>query len=177
MGDTTQPRASFAIKALAEDKQLVFGYCYVAVRPDGSQVVDHSGEFVPLAASEAFEDAIYEFVRTSRVGGEMHLRSCSNCNSLVTLAQWEPLGGLTCPVCGQDTLRPKQIGTVIESVVLTPEKSAAMGMPPGTVPQLAWWLGLKIDDAATWAKVKSGEYRAFSFGHISLRPQEARRAA
>lgn len=52
-------------------------------------------------------------------------------------------------------------GRMIESVVFTKEKMAAMGIPPGTVPE-GWWLGVQIDDPTAWEKVKKGDYRMFS---------------
>lgn len=52
-------------------------------------------------------------------------------------------------------------GRLIESVVFTKEKMAAMGIPEGTVPE-GWWVGYRIDDSDTWSKIKKGEYRMFS---------------
>jgi hypothetical protein len=51
------------------------------------------------------------------------------------------------------------LGTLIESVVLTTEKRAAMGIGDGPV---TWFVGYRVDDAATWARVKSGELSEFS---------------
>lgn len=53
------------------------------------------------------------------------------------------------------------VGKLIESVVLTAEKQKAMGIPPGTVP-VAWWIGFEISDPAAIAKVRAGDYKAFS---------------
>lgn len=50
---------------------------------------------------------------------------------------------------------------MIESIVFTPEKIEKMGLPAGSVP-VGWWLGFKVHDDATWARVESGELRAFS---------------
>lgn len=52
-------------------------------------------------------------------------------------------------------------GTLVESIVFTPEKIEKMGLPVGSVPY-GWWLGFKIEDDATWARVEKGELRAFS---------------
>lgn len=52
-------------------------------------------------------------------------------------------------------------GTLVESIVFTPEKIEKMGLPEGSVP-LGWWLGFKIEDTATWERVKKGELTAFS---------------
>lgn len=51
-------------------------------------------------------------------------------------------------------------GCVVESFVTTPDKLKAMGIKDKL--PIAWWIGLYIEDPEVWAKVKSGEYRAFS---------------
>jgi hypothetical protein len=55
------------------------------------------------------------------------------------------------------------VGRLVETVALTREKQDALGIPEGAVPE-GWWVGYKIDDAATWERVKSGELRSFSLG-------------
>lgn len=62
------------------------------------------------------------------------------------------------------------IGRLVESMVFTVEKQEALGIPEGTLP-VAWWIGFKIDDSDTWAKVKSGEYSAFSIGGKAVREE------
>lgn len=52
-------------------------------------------------------------------------------------------------------------GRLIESVMFTKEKMAAMGIPEGTVPE-AWWVGFQIDDDETWKKIEDGTYKMFS---------------
>ena len=54
-------------------------------------------------------------------------------------------------------------GTVVESVVMSPEKATAMGLPAEVAKAMptAWWIGVKADPA-TLAKVKDGSYRMFS---------------
>jgi len=51
-------------------------------------------------------------------------------------------------------------GRMVESFVLTPEKSQQMGLPTGNL--TGWWVGYKLDDAETFAKVKDGTYSMFS---------------
>lgn len=53
------------------------------------------------------------------------------------------------------------IGTLIESMVFTPDKLKALGIPEGTLPT-GWWVGFQITDPDVWAKIKSGEYTMFS---------------
>lgn len=50
---------------------------------------------------------------------------------------------------------------LIESVVFTEEKMAAMGIPAGTLP-VGWWIGFKVIDDDVWEKVKDGTYPMFS---------------
>jgi hypothetical protein len=52
-------------------------------------------------------------------------------------------------------------GTVVESIVLTKEKQAAIGIPEGTVPE-GWFITVKVHDPEVFAKVKDGTYRMFS---------------
>jgi len=53
------------------------------------------------------------------------------------------------------------VATLIESIVFTEEKQAALGIPAGTLP-VGWWIGFQITDPEVWEKVKSGEYPMFS---------------
>lgn len=59
-------------------------------------------------------------------------------------------------------------GTLVESIVFTPEKIEKMGLPPGILPH-GWWVGFKIEDDATWARVKKGELKSFSVHGTGLR--------
>ena len=53
------------------------------------------------------------------------------------------------------------VATLVESVVFTPEKCEAMGIPEGTLPT-GWWIGFKVLDKDVWQKVKDGTYPMFS---------------
>lgn len=55
----------------------------------------------------------------------------------------------------------KTKGTVVESIVMTKEKQAAMGIPEGVVPE-GWFITVKVTDPEVFAKVKDGTYRMFS---------------
>ena len=57
---------------------------------------------------------------------------------------------------------------LVESVVFTKEKMAAMGIPEGTLP-VGWWIGFYVTDDDVWAKVKSGEYPMFSIEGTAIR--------
>lgn len=50
---------------------------------------------------------------------------------------------------------------IIESVVFTKQKTQAMGIPDGIVPE-GWWIGVQIFDDDVWKKVKNGVYKMFS---------------
>lgn len=52
------------------------------------------------------------------------------------------------------------VGVLVESVVFTPEKRAAMGV--GDAVPDGWWVGYLIRDEATWQRIVSGEYSMFS---------------
>jgi len=60
------------------------------------------------------------------------------------------------------------VGTLVESIVMTPEKAAAMGMSDGDMP-LGWWTGFRITDDGVWAKIKDGTYPAFSITGVGRR--------
>lgn len=62
--------------------------------------------------------------------------------------------------------RGDAVGTLVESVMFTPAKIAAMGLSADAVHQ-GWWVGYKIEDAATWARVKSGELGSLSIQGVA----------
>lgn len=57
---------------------------------------------------------------------------------------------------------------LVESVVFTEEKFAAMGIPAGTLP-IGWWIGFKVLDDDVWEKVKDGTYSMFSIEGVAER--------
>ena len=62
---------------------------------------------------------------------------------------------------GSEMHRRGGIGTLVESMVFTKEKIAALGLPEDALPQ-GWWVGIEIMDADVWNKVESGVYKMFS---------------
>ncbi|GEO26239.1 hypothetical protein AAC03nite_20240 [Alicyclobacillus acidoterrestris] len=62
------------------------------------------------------------------------------------------------------------VGQLVESMVFTAEKQQALGIPEGIVP-VGWWVGFYIDDPDVWAKIRSGEYAAFSIGGEAVREE------
>ena len=53
------------------------------------------------------------------------------------------------------------VAVLIESVVFTEDKMAAMGIPAEMLP-VGWWIGFKVTDSDVWEKVKDGTYSMFS---------------
>jgi hypothetical protein len=53
------------------------------------------------------------------------------------------------------------VGIIVESIVFTPEKMEALGLPAGSLP-IGWFITVKIMDNEVFAKVKSGQYKMFS---------------
>lgn len=62
---------------------------------------------------------------------------------------------------GSDNHERGGVATLVESMVFTKEKAAALGIPEGTLPN-GWWVGFEVTDPDVWGKVKSGEYSMFS---------------
>jgi hypothetical protein len=52
-------------------------------------------------------------------------------------------------------------GTIVESIVFTKDKQAAIGIPEGTVPE-GWFITVQITDQELFKAVKNGKYRMFS---------------
>ena len=106
---------------------------------DGKPVVDLQGDYVTI---EEIEKAAHSYISKSRKGGDMHLRN------------------------GEE---PKHVADLIESVVITPEKKEALGLPAES--PTGWWVGFQVHDEATWNLVKKGDRPMFSI-HGSGRRHE-----
>lgn len=106
---------------------------------DGKPVVDLQGDYVTI---EEIEKAAHNYISKSRKGGDMHLRNGD---------------------------QPHHVADLIESVVITPEKKEALGLPADS--PTGWWVGFQVHDDATWNLVKKGDRPMFSI-HGSGRRQE-----
>lgn len=104
---------------------------------NGEPVVDLQGDYVTI---EEIERAAYEYVSKSRKGGDMHRRE------------------------GE---APVHVADLIESVVITPEKKEALGLPEDS--PTGWWVGFQVSDDATWNLVKSGQRPMFSIHGMGKR--------
>jgi hypothetical protein len=71
---------------------------------------------------------------------------------------------------GSDTHLVKGVATLVESMVMTPEKAKAMGLQED-VPT-GWWVGMRITSDEMLQKVQSGEYTSFSIGGKGLRKRK-----
>lgn len=65
----------------------------------------------------------------------------------------------------------KGASRMVESMVFTPEKMAAMGIPTGLLP-VGWWIGYHVDDQAAWEEVKKGTFTGFSVHGKGIRKQQ-----
>jgi len=61
---------------------------------------------------------------------------------------------------GDDMHEGPPIGAIVESMVFTPEKLAALGLPAGCIPT-RWWIGMKLLPEFA-SKVKAGDRKMFS---------------
>lgn len=67
-----------------------------------------------------------------------------------------------------DTMHEREpVGRLIESLYVSPEKLAAMDL--SGPPRCAWWAGFEVTDAATIARVRSGELSEFSIDCMARR--------
>lgn len=60
------------------------------------------------------------------------------------------------------------VGTVVESIVFTKEKQAAIGIPEGVVPE-GWFITVKVHDPVVFEQVKNGTFKMFSIQGSSKR--------
>jgi hypothetical protein len=125
-------KVSAEITKIDEDQRTVFGWAYITHDEAGALNVDKSGEFIDDPAELA--TAAYDFVLESRRGGQNHARGGEG---------------------------PVVKSTMIESMVFTPEKLEAMGVPSGVLP-IGWWTGWKVHDDQAWLDVKEGRAKSFS---------------
>jgi len=129
------------ISKVDADKRLAFGWASLS-KVNGEPYVDRQGDWIPIEVTEA---AAYDYVRNSRVGGDMHRRA-----------------GIT------KEFGPHKVADLVESFVVTAEKLAKMGAPADAVPE-GWWIGMKVHDDDTWDAIKTGKRTGFSVHGTGLR--------
>lgn len=59
---------------------------------------------------------------------------------------------------------------LVESIVFTPEKLKALGLPENSL-KTSWWIGFYVTDDEVWQKVKSGDYSMFSIEGKAIREE------
>lgn len=59
---------------------------------------------------------------------------------------------------------------LVESIVFTPEKLKALGLPENSL-KTSWWIGFYVIDDEVWQKVKSGDYSMFSIEGKAIREE------
>ena len=134
---------SGTITKLDKAKQYVFGWASI-VEIGGKKITDTQGDII---SPETIEQTAYDFVLYARKGGEMHEHDKD----------------------GEVKVRSH----LIESVIFTEEKQKAMlqslhdqGITDAVFDLgcCGWWVGFFVESKDTWAKVESGELKAFSVG-------------
>lgn len=138
--DTVDVEFTGTFSKLDTDKRLAFGWASVT-KVNGTPIVDKQGDYIDLGD---LEEAAYTYVHSSRVGGDMHKRA-------------ESMQGPSA----------YKVSDMVESIVFTPEKIEAMGLPR-EFPQ-GWWVGYRVHDDETWDLVKKGERTGFSIHGRGLR--------
>lgn len=138
--DVDGARLTVPITKSDGERGQVFGFAMFSEDPDqpGQFHVDKQEDFI---TPEDLEEAVYDFVLSSRDGGVMHVT--------------------------------KGDATLIESVVFTPEKLEAMGLPQDSLPGGAWWLGYQVHSSEARELVKSGKLGAFSIEGVAQRDEVA----
>lgn len=126
------------ILKIDQDERKVFGIFNMTKR-NGELIEDLQGDVIE---THELENAAYQFVLKSRNAGRNHVVTSG-------------------------------VGTLIESFVFTPEKMEIIkqtlekaGVKDVVLQPNAdfWFGGFYIEDDATWALIKSGEFTSFSIG-------------
>jgi len=120
---------TFEISKVNADKRQVFGWASV-ITMNGEPVVDLQDDYM---AMETIEKAAYDYVKSSRKGGNMHARN------------------------GEE---PHHVSDMIESFVVTDEKKEKLGLPADF--PTGWLVGFQVNDDETWNQVRDGKRTQFS---------------
>lgn len=62
----------------------------------------------------------------------------------------------------------EQTGEVVESLIVDDEVAKILGISDK---RRGWWVGVRVDDPAVQAKVRSGELKSFSIGGSGVREE------
>ena len=113
-----------------EEKRQVYGWASITEK-DGMPVVDLQGDYITI---DEVEKAAHNYLQESRKGGVMHKRA--------------------------DDGEPHHVADLIESVVITPKKKEALGLPEDS--PTGWFIGLQVHDEEVWQDVKQGKFPELS---------------
>lgn len=108
---------------------------------NGEPVVDLQGDYVTI---DVIEKAAHKYIQESRQGGDMHRRNGDS---------------------------PHHVADLIESIVVTPEKKEALGLPEDS--PTGWWVGFQVNDDTTWDLVKDGKRPMFSIHGTGKRVEKS----
>lgn len=115
---------------------------------------------VEIKKSNVDQQLVFGWANVSMADGEMVVDSHGDTIALAELENAAYAFNLHYRATGEMHLGDVK-GELVESFMVTPEKLEKMGLEPNALP-LGWWVGFHVDDPELFAKVKSGEYRAFS---------------
>lgn len=122
---------------------------------------------VPVIRSDAEKREVYGFLSVARdAAGATVTDSHGSQISVEELDRMAHRYLVEARGVGEQHERFDGIGHVIESVVFTREKQAAIppkGIPEGHVHE-GWWVGFRVDDPDTWGRLKRGELTGLSIG-------------
>lgn len=125
---------AFKIYGTNDEQRLVFGLASLSVTADGKTYTDLQGDQIEPAE---LEKAFYSMVEDGAASGDVNHNH-------------------------------DDVSTLVECFVVTPQKLDALLKAVGysgaalDFKGTAAWVGYRINDEATWKRVKSGELKAFS---------------
>jgi hypothetical protein len=115
---------------------MAYGWALVT-DVDGVPVLDLQGDIVEV---EDLRGSVHDFIRSDRIAGIIHGRDADG--------------------------NPIQVGEIVESMVISPDIEAALGVEFG---KSGWFIGMHVTADSVWADVKSGKLPAFSIGGTGQR--------
>lgn len=137
------------------------------------EVAANSEKFERTFAVEKFDDDKMQVFGWSYVTADKHdVKTVDHSLEVVHIDDVEAAqyGYVKTSRAGREMHRGEDVATLIESVVFTPAKKAAMGIPDGVVPTAAW-VGYQLESREVFDRVKSGEYGMLSIGGTCRREE------
>jgi hypothetical protein len=137
-------------------RQYAFGFANVFRLTDGTVVVDSQNHKIDTTdAIAAIENAVYEYVLTSRSGDEQHINyGVARLIETVVLNE-EKRGAFAAHAAYHE------LGSDADTDDLAALTTTKLTQARAVLPD-AWWVGFKIDDDDAWEKTEDGTYPMFS---------------